>query len=52
MKHNNESVDSNKVLSKLAAKVMRDRQLLQMLSDRIYELVREDLRLQKERNKH
>jgi hypothetical protein len=40
------------LLSKLASKVMRDRQLLQMLGDKVYELMLEELRLKKERNKN
>ncbi|MFB8788172.1 MAG: hypothetical protein U7123_04835 [Potamolinea sp.] len=37
-------------LSKLAAKVLEDPMLLQMLSDRVYQLMLEDLRNQRERH--
>lgn len=40
-----------KALGKVAAKVMSDRQLLQSLSDKVYKLMLEDIRLQKERSK-
>ncbi|MBD2364273.1 hypothetical protein [Anabaena sp. UHCC 0399] len=52
MKHNHENSDKDKLLLKLAYKVMRDRQLLQILGDRVYELMLEELRLQKERSKN
>ncbi|WP_255525505.1 hypothetical protein [Fortiea sp. LEGE XX443] len=39
--------DKQKALAKLAAKVMRDRQLLWKLTDKVYELMNEDLHQQK-----
>ncbi|MBU7581707.1 MAG: hypothetical protein KAF91_02130 [Nostoc sp. TH1S01] len=46
--------DSNhqKILAKLAGKVMCDRQLLWKLTDKVYELMKEDLKQQKERIKN
>lgn len=43
-----EQEDSNEIV-KLAAKVLEDPLLLQMLSDRVYQLMWEDLRNQRER---
>jgi hypothetical protein len=40
-----------KALGKLATKVVGDRQLLQLLSEKVYKLMLEDLRQQKERSK-
>jgi hypothetical protein len=42
--------NSQEIVSKLAAKVLSDRKLLLILSDRVYELMHEDLRHQKERS--
>ncbi|WP_236141466.1 hypothetical protein [Nostoc sp. CMAA1605] len=40
------------LLAKLAGKILGDRQLLETLGDRIYELMLEELRLKKERNRN
>ncbi|HLO85890.1 MAG TPA: hypothetical protein VK203_12900 [Nostocaceae cyanobacterium] len=40
-----------KKLGKLAAKVIGDQKLLRSLSDKVYKLMLEDLRQQKERSK-
>lgn len=45
----NEQKDNTEI-SKLAAKVLEDPLLLQMLSDRVYQLMLEDLRNQRERH--
>ncbi|AFY42109.1 hypothetical protein [Nostoc sp. PCC 7107] len=45
----NDDSDQQKALAKLAAKVMRDRQLLWKLTDKVYELMKDDLQQQKER---
>lgn len=50
MNNSNIVKNNQKAVSKLAAKVMQDRQLLLMLSDKIYELMLEDLRQQRERS--
>lgn len=47
-----ENQDKYQAVAKLAGKVMRDRQLLSVLSDKVYELMLEDLRHQKERSKN
>lgn len=52
MENNDKASEQHKLLLKLAGKIMCDRQALQTLSDRVYELMLEDLRLQKERNKY
>lgn len=46
-----ENQDKSKASAKLAGKVIRDQQLLWKVSDRVYELMLEDLRHQKERSK-
>ncbi|WP_427162155.1 hypothetical protein ACQFX9_11675 [Aliinostoc sp. HNIBRCY26] len=40
------------LLAKLAGKILGDRQLLEMLGDRVYEVMLEELRLKKERNRN
>ncbi|BAZ32220.1 hypothetical protein NIES4074_47220 [Cylindrospermum sp. NIES-4074] len=47
-----ENTNDPKAVAKLAGKVIGDRQLLSKLSDRVYELILEDLRHQKERGKN
>ncbi|YAF95378.1 MAG: hypothetical protein AB3A66_22920 [Nodularia sp. CChRGM 3473] len=44
------SKDDHKAVAKLAAKVMRDRQLMVILSDKVYQLMQDDLHHQKERS--
>ncbi|MBD2440763.1 hypothetical protein [Nostoc sp. FACHB-110] len=44
--------DNQKILAKLAAKVMCDRQMLWKLTDKIYRMMIEDLQQQKERIKN
>ena len=50
MSNYSNSEDEQKAVAKLAAKVMGDRQLMSMLSDKVYQLMLDDLRLQKERH--
>lgn len=50
MTNSSDNKNSQQAVSNLAAKVMRDRKQLLMLSDRVYELMLEDLRLHKERS--
>ncbi|MBE9210186.1 hypothetical protein IQ244_27560 [Nostoc sp. LEGE 06077] len=45
----NDDSDQQKKLAKLAGKVMRDRQLLWKLTDKVYKLMKDDLKQQKER---
>ncbi|MCC5634793.1 hypothetical protein LC593_02815 [Nostoc sp. CHAB 5844] len=45
----NDDRDQQKALAKLAGKIMRDRQLLWKLTDKVYELMKEDLQQQKEK---
>jgi|GEM_PF-4617375 len=42
--------EKHQLILKLAGKVIRDRELLHMLSDKVYELMIDELRLKKERN--
>ncbi|MBH8560917.1 hypothetical protein I8748_01760 [Nostoc sp. CENA67] len=49
MTNSNVTKNNLKAVSEIAAKVMRDRQLLLMLSDQVYELMLEDLQHQRER---
>lgn len=44
--------DNQTAVSKIAAKVLRDPLLLRQLSDRVYELMLEDLRRQRERSRN
>ncbi|HEY9301864.1 MULTISPECIES: hypothetical protein [unclassified Coleofasciculus] len=44
--------DNQTAVSKTAAKVLRDPLLLRQLSDRVYELMLEDLRRQRERSRN
>jgi hypothetical protein len=46
------STEDPQAILKLAGKVMSDRRLLKKLSERVYELMLEDLRYQRERHKH
>jgi hypothetical protein len=48
----NDKQDNSQAIAKLAAKVMSDRELLSTLSEKVYELMLEDLRHQKERGKN
>ncbi|MBW4557879.1 MAG: hypothetical protein KME59_18460 [Trichormus sp. ATA11-4-KO1] len=43
------SENDHKAVAKLAAKIMRDRQLMVILSDKVYQLMQDDLHHQKER---
>ncbi|MEB3151507.1 MAG: hypothetical protein VKL60_21130 [Sphaerospermopsis sp.] len=47
-----DNIDKQKALAKLAVKIMRDRQLLAMFTDKIYAIMLEDLQQQKERLKN
>jgi len=44
--------DKRQKISKLAGKAIRDRQLLWMLTDKVYGLMNEDLKQQRERIKN
>ncbi|MBD2498380.1 hypothetical protein [Nostoc sp. FACHB-280] len=48
----NDDSNQQKKLAKLAGKVICDRQLLWKLTDKVYELMKEDLQQQKERLKN
>jgi hypothetical protein len=50
MNNYSNSENKQKAVAKLAAKVMGDRQLMSMLSNKVYQLMLDDLRLQKERH--
>ncbi|BAY17203.1 hypothetical protein NIES21_30380 [Anabaenopsis circularis NIES-21] len=47
-----DDTEQQKKLAKLAAKIISDRQLLGKLTDKVYELMKEDLQQQKERIKN
>lgn len=51
-KTRSESQHDREAVSKLAAKALDDPLLLRQLSDRVYELMLEDLRYQKERSRN
>ena len=52
MPSSSDNQNQAKAVAKLAGKIMDNPQLLWMLSDRVYELMLEDLRHQKERRKN
>jgi hypothetical protein len=45
-------MNEEKSISQLANKALQDRLIIQKLSDKIYELMLQDLRLQKDRSKN